>query len=92
MRLNPDDPVVSDAVFGEEVRNFLNSRVGSYIISAAKMDAEVAMSDFARVDPTKPEAIMEIQVRLRAANMVSVWLADAINRGQQAVEQLREDV
>ena len=92
MRLNPDDPVVSDAVFGEEVRNFLNSRVGSYIVAAAKQDAESAMHDFSQVDPTKPEAIMEIQVRLRAANMVSVWLADAINRGQQAIEQLREDV
>ena len=91
MQLNPDDPVVSDAVFGEEVKNFLGSRVGSYLIAAAKDEADRAMYAFSQVDPTKPEAIMAIQVRLRAAGLVSNFLAEAINRGRQAVQQLRDD-
>jgi len=87
MPLDANDPHVQDAVFGRQVELFLEQHdVGRYLAERATKDIELAMKELRDVDPTDAKAVMKAQFRLKVAESVVGWLADAINKGQIAQE------
>lgn len=83
------DAKVEQAVFGEEVRAFLeDDRIGRFLVNKAALEVEDAMLELKTVDPDDPKAIRRIQARIQVAESVVSWLAGAIDDGQRAREQL----
>jgi len=89
--LQANDPVVEDAVFGKEVEQFLETRVGAYLLRKAQDEASEALEALADVDPEDAKAIRTAQNKVKRADSIIGWLAEAIRTGIQATEQLRED-
>ena len=85
------DEKVEQAIFGEEVRQFLeNDRVGQYLVRKAQAEVEDAMVELKDVDADNPNAIRRIQMRIRVAESVVGWLAAAVDDGLRA-RQILED-
>jgi hypothetical protein len=91
MLLDGNDPVVQRATFGAQVEQFLSSDIGVYLIERADEQAEVALKELVSADPDKPDIIRAIQNRIKVADSIVGWLREAIQMGDQAVQQLRED-
>lgn len=91
MPLNPNDPTVETAIFGESVRQFLRTPIGEYLMSRAKDQAEDALSLLAEADPEDPKKIRDLQNKIRVADSITDWLSEAIRMGDQALQQLREE-
>jgi hypothetical protein len=86
--LDPENPDVRRAVFGRQVEHFLESDIGQYLAQCAQADIEEATEKLCRVDPEDPKAIRELQNKIRVAESVMGWLADAIRSGEQSHEAL----
>jgi hypothetical protein len=82
--LDPDDPTVQIAVFGEQVRQFLQGDIGDYLLKRADKRREEAIHDFGKVNADDPSAVRQIQVRVLVADSIKQWLADAIIAGMEA--------
>lgn len=91
MRLDANDPVVEDAIFGKEVEQFLEGPIGAYLLKCAKDEIESAVEDLKAADPFAPTLIAQIQMRIAVPERVLTWLGDAVRAGLQATEQLREE-
>lgn len=79
------DPKLEQAVFGEEVRQFLaQDRIGRYIVQRAATEAENALMELKDVDPEDGKAIRAIQSRIRVAESVVSWLVEAVDNGERA--------
>lgn len=91
MLLNSEDPIVQRATFGAQVEQFLSSDIGTYLIERADEQAEAALKELVAADPAQPEIIRSIQNRIKVADSIIGWLREAIQMGEQAVQQLRED-
>jgi hypothetical protein len=89
--LNPSDPVVEAAVFGQEVENFLNTRIGAYLLRKAQDQASEAIEELAVVDAEDPKAIRKLQNKISVSDQFIGWLREAIMMGEQATDALREE-
>jgi hypothetical protein len=86
-----EDPKMEEAVFGEEVRRFLNEdRIGRYIVAKAASQVESSLLELKEVDPESAKDIRAIQTKIRVAESVVGWLAEAIDNGERA-KQILED-
>lgn len=88
MKLNPNDPQVRSAVFGKEVENFLRSELGDYLLTRAKDKKEQAVEKMKSVNPFDPEEVVRVTNEIRIADMFMDWLAEAIQMGREAQENL----
>jgi hypothetical protein len=80
-----EDPKLEQAVFGEEVRRFLqNDRIGRYIVAKAAEQVESSLLELKDMDPEDARAIRAIQTKIRVAESVVGWLAEAIDNGERA--------
>lgn len=87
-----DDPKFEEAVFGREVREFIeNDRIGKYLISKAQEDIAEAAHELLTVDPTDMPKIRAIQNRAAVANAVRDWLRQAIQDGENAVQAIQQE-
>lgn len=83
--LDPEDPQVRAAVFGEQVQEFLRSDVGRFLIGRAEKELAHQMSLLKLVDPRVPEQIIRLQVRIEQLEKFEGWLADAVQEGLTAI-------
>jgi Tfp pilus assembly pilus retraction ATPase PilT len=90
MPLDPQDPTVRAAMFGKQVEQFLSSDIGQYLVERANEQAEAAIKELLVVDPTATELIRATQNRVKVSDSILSWLRDAIQMGEQAQAQLRE--
>lgn len=86
--LNPNDPEVQIAVFGEQVTQFLQSDIGSYLLERAKNMSEVATRELKDADPFIPERICALQLKIKTADNIIEWLGEAIDMGLQAQQNM----
>lgn len=86
MPLDPNDPQVRVAIFGEQVKQFLDSDIGVYLLQCADEDAGAAMREFAQVELTDTAKLAAIQLKLNTARNVENWLKQAIIAGKQAFD------
>ena len=91
--LDPGDPTVASAVFGQKVRDFLTSDIGDYLLGRAtdveKTQIEALINGFGTLTDRQ---INEIRLQIRCARWFQEWLGDAIQEGDQALSILKEDV
>ena len=87
--LNPDDPTVRTAVFGEQVRDFLKSDIGQYLMDRAATEEREAIEDLIKAHSNAD--LLEIKSRIRTARWFTTWLAEAIQSGDQAMQILKEE-
>jgi hypothetical protein len=86
-----EDPKMEQAVFGEEVRRFIvDDRIGRYIVAKAAEQVESSLLELKEVDPEDAKQIRSIQTKIRVAESVVGWLAEAIDNGDRA-KQILED-
>lgn len=89
--LDPNDPNVRIAVFGQVVQDFLKSDVGDFLLRKAQEEANDAMDLLKKAPPEDALSIRELQNRIWRAESIMNWLGEAIETGLQAKEQLEEE-
>lgn len=89
--IDPDDPNVRMAVFGKQVEDFLDTEIGDYLVRKAREESMTAIEELKAEDPHNWESIQKIQNRIKVAESIVGWLADAIIAGQQAMDNVRQD-
>jgi hypothetical protein len=91
MPLQASDPVVEAAIFGKEVEQWLDTRIGAYLVRKAQDEASKALEALAEVDPEDAKAIRALQNKVQVSDSIIGWLGEAVRMGIQATDQLRED-
>ena len=88
----------ADLLIGEDMKAFLNSDVGKYILGCAEQDIQEYRESLQELDPYKyttladlQNAIADISRKAEIAGLVKGYIADAIIRGQQAEHTLNEE-
>lgn len=74
--------------FGFQVEAFLKSDVGAYLVKRAEEQVESAVQDLKDVDPIQVEKVRAIQNRVKVAESIQYWLAEAIMAGNNAQDEL----
>lgn len=75
--------------FGIEVESFLSGKVGSYLIKRAHKEIDEAVEELKRVDATDASLVQQIQNKIWRAESIDEWLAEKVQEGWNAEEQLR---
>jgi hypothetical protein len=87
--MNPDSsPLLQTVDFGMEVEAFLQSAIGKYVTERAESEVELAVEDLKRVDPEDAKTVRALQTQVRVAESVCYWLAEAIQTGLNAQQEL----
>lgn len=77
---------------GFDVENFLVTPVGKYLVARAESERAALLEQLALVDHTKADQIHRIQTRIAVLDYWQEGLAEAITDGNQAQEQLVEQL
>lgn len=87
--MNPDsNPVLKAIDFGMEVEAFLQSEIGRYLTKRAEAEVEAAVEVLKVADPDDVKSIRGLQNTIKVAESVLYWLADAIQSGLNAQDEL----
>jgi len=86
--LDPNDPQVRTAVFGQQVQDFLASPIGDYLIKRAEHRLALAIDELKTIDPTKVQAVMALQKEIGLLEGFEAWLGDAVQDGLTAIAAL----
>jgi hypothetical protein len=88
--LDANDPTVRSAVFGKQVQDFIETELGAYIVKRAETQANRANEKLKTCAAWRTRRIRDLQNQIAVAESIIVWLADAINSGQQATDILKD--
>ena len=83
--LDPNDPNVRTAVFGQQVQDFLKSDVGDYLLKHAERELAATIEKLKRIDPMLHAEVGRLQVKIQILERFEGWLGDAIQAGLQAI-------
>lgn len=76
--------------FGNEVKAFLQSNIGRYLISRAEAERAEALEALANADPDNGKTIRTLQTSIRVVDHIQRWLAEAISEGSEAARLLED--
>lgn len=90
-----DDPFLRNpqarVALAEQVRTELaNSAVARLIIHRAHAEKMAALNDLVTADPADVRAMADIQSRYARANEIGLWIQQAIEDGNAAMERIHE--
>lgn len=74
--------------FGMTVEAFLESPIGKYLVNRAEEEVEDAVEKLKVVDCTATREIRALQNQVYRAESIQYWLAEAIQAGQNASDEL----
>lgn len=83
--LDPNDPLVRAAVFGEKVQEFLRSDIGDFLLKRAEAELTAAINSLKSVDPMQMTTVIILQERIRQLERFETWLGDAVQEGLTAI-------
>lgn len=83
--LDPNDPLVRAAVFGEKVQEFLRSEIGDFLLKRVEAQLAVSIESLKSVDPGKTTQVVVLQERIRLLEGFESWLGDAVQEGLTAI-------
>ena len=86
---NPN-PLEKAIAFGFRVEAFLQSDIGRYLVQRADEEIEEAVEELKRVSPEHTAVIRALQGKIHVAESVQFWLAEAIQEGANAMQELNE--
>ena len=91
MMLDPEDPVVRAATFGQIVQNFIDGPIGAYIQARCQEEELEAVKNLITVDSDDYRSIRKWQTQAQVAGKIIEWLMDAIQAGHNALDTLKEE-
>lgn len=83
--LDPNDPLVRAAVFGEKVQEFLRGEIGDFLLKRAETELAAAINSLKSVDPMQMTTVIILQERIRQLERFETWLGDAVQEGLTAI-------
>ena len=84
------NPLLKAVDLGFQAEAFLQSDIGRYLVSRAEAQIDEAVEALKEADPEDPKAIRALQNTIAVAESVQYWLADVIQQGENAQQQLHE--
>ena len=82
--MNREDELQAEMVIGDDARRFLESELGRTILGMADQEKTGALLGLAQVDASDAAKIRELQNVIWRADAFAGWLAELIQRGQDA--------
>jgi hypothetical protein len=82
--------LVRKAQFGNEIEHFVEGMVGQYLFGLAGELESACDAQLRTVDPTNLKAIVDLQVRARAATFMKEWLLEAVRVGLEAQKEIAD--
>lgn len=82
--------LLAEVELGFDVKDFLRSKVGRYLLGRAVADADEAMEKLKLVDPTDSKTITALQNDIHRADSLERWLEDAVVGGKNAEAQIKQ--
>ena len=74
--------------FGFQVEAFIQGEIGQYLIKRAEGCVTEAVEELKVADPANQNSIRAIQSRIQVAERIQYWLAEAIQAGHAAQDEL----
>lgn len=88
--MSADPGQMGQVSLGIDAEAFVLSPLGKYLIGRSEREVEQAVEQLKRVAPDDSKVIAALLHRIRVAESVPQWLAEAIQAGHHAEFQLRE--
>lgn len=85
-----NSPILQQIDLGFQVEAFLQSDIGRYLVQRAEAQVEEAVEKLKRCDPENSAQIRAIQNDIQVAEAIQYWLAEAIQSGLNAQQQLHD--
>ena len=76
--------------FGDEVEQFLKTRVGRYMLQMAQLNIDEAVEELKKCDAEDFKAVRKWQNKIQVAESIQQWLLEAVAAGLQALQRLDE--
>lgn len=88
LNLDPENPMVRTAVFGEQVQEFLRGPIGRYLIERAEKQLAAAFDHLKVAAADDVIRIMTLQAEIRYLEDFEIWLGAAVQDGLTATAAL----
>ena len=85
-----NNPILQQIDLGFQVEAFLQSDIGRYLVQRAEAQVEEAVEKLKRCSPEDSAQIRAIQHTIQVAESIQYWLAEAIQSGLNAQQQLHD--
>ena len=84
------NPLLKSIDFGFEVEAFLATDIGKYLVTRAEGEIEAAVDQLKHVSPENAAGIRALQHKIHVAEDIQYWLAEAIQSGLNAQQELHD--
>lgn len=74
--------------FGLDCQQFLDSKIGKYLLRRAEQDVEAGVERLKTMSPFDANAVMQVQSEVKRAESFMYWMAEAISAGAEATNEL----
>ena len=88
--MTENSPILQQIDLGFQVEAFLQSDLGRYLVQRAEAQVEEAVELLKRCSPEDSAHIRAIQQTIQVAESIQYWLAEAIQSGLNAQQQLHD--
>lgn len=88
--MTENSPILQQIDLGFQVEAFLQSDLGRYLVQRAEAQVEEAVEQLKRCSPEDSAQIRAIQHTIQVAESIQYWLAEAIQSGLNAQQQLHD--
>ena len=88
--MTENSPILQQIDLGFQVEAFLQSDLGRYLVQRAEAQVEEAVEQLKRCSPEDSGQIRAIQHTIQVAESIQYWLAEAIQSGLNAQQQLHD--
>lgn len=82
------NPAMSEVSLGIDAEAFVLSPLGKYLVACSEREVEDAVEKLKRVDPRDVHKVATLLHAIRVAEAVPRWLAEAIQAGHNAEQQM----
>ena len=88
--MTENSPILQQIDLGFQVEAFLQSDLGRYLVQRAEAQVEEAVEQLKRCSPEDSAQIRATQHTIQVAESIQYWLAEAIQSGLNAQQQLHD--
>lgn len=83
-------PLLKAVDLGFQAEAFVQSDIGRYLVRRAEAQVDEAVEALKGADPEDAKTIRALQNTIAVAESIQYWLADVIQQGENAQQQLHE--
>lgn len=86
--LDPNDPQVRTAVFGQQVQEFLQGEIGTFLIRQAERELVQTIEALKKISPELSQSIAQLQNKIQLLEGFEAWLGNAVQDGLNAIRTI----